>query len=302
MKDFPEYSVRARDAVDLFLIDSHSVIFYFEDSHHESVYERLLDKLIPNLRHFAVVCLGGKSRVIAKAKEPRPAGVISVFVTDKDFDDLLGKTVDIEGLHYLGRNCLENYLLDLNILAAISIEQNPDLTKAKVGEGLADQARYLSVLEERYVSLTRLFLVANKYGVGNVKTTKMAIDDLLVGAEDTFPVPTLEFLVDYRGRLQANCHGDNEWLTDDTALDVQLEEAFSPVIGGHPLTTEISHHLSGKHLFRCLVRYVKACLGVDLDSIDPRSLYLRMLAQLDLIALHPLRDQLLHRHPNLTRA
>lgn len=302
MKDFPEYSDSGKDAVDLFLLDSHSIIFYFEDSHHESVYERLLGRLIPDLRHFAVVCLGGKSGLIAKAKGPRHSGVISVFVADKDFDDLLGKTVHIEGFHYLDRNCFENYLLDLDILAAISIEQNPDLTKAQVAVRLSDKAGFLRVLEERYVSLTRLFLVVRKYSVINMKTTKMPMAHLLAGSDEAFPVPELEFLASYRRELQKNCHGDNEWLTDDHALDVQLEDAFSPVMGDHSVTAEISDHLCGKHLFRCMVRYVKACLGVDLDLIDSRSLYLRILGQLDLGALHPLRDSLLHHHPNLIHA
>jgi hypothetical protein len=37
MKDFPEYSVEARDVLDLFVMDNVATIFYFEDSNYESV-------------------------------------------------------------------------------------------------------------------------------------------------------------------------------------------------------------------------------------------------------------------------
>lgn len=72
--------------------------------------------------------------------------------------------------------------------------------------------------------------------------------------------------------------------------------------GWFRFSTETLSHLSGKHLFRCLARYIKACLVVDLDDLDPLGLYLRVLGKLDLVALKPLRDKILGCHPGLVQA
>lgn len=59
--DIPTYSEEGRDAIELLHLDYVSFFFYFEDDHHESVYERLIEKLFPKINGVvAVICLGGK--------------------------------------------------------------------------------------------------------------------------------------------------------------------------------------------------------------------------------------------------
>ena len=299
MKDFPEYSDEARDTLDLFVLDSVSTIFYFEDSDHEAVYERLLDKLIPNLRKFAVVCLGGKSKVIAKAKEPRTQDKISVFIVDKDFDDLLGLVENIDGLYYLQKNCLENYFLDMDALKSVCIEEKPnDLTNDKSHRLMSDKQTFQDELENRYQQITRLFIIARRYKIQRVVTTKMKIDDLLKGADPNYPVPTEEWCSNFRRELQSNCHErENEWLASDEQLDSELANAFVPENGAVALTANVIDHLNGKHMFKCLVRYVKSRLNVDIEKIDSQTLYLRLLANLNLNDLQGLKDKIVLENP-----
>lgn len=299
MKDFPEYSDEARDVLDLFVLDSVTTIFYFEDSEHETVYERLLEKLIPNLSQFAVICLGGKTKVISKAKECRPIGRTSIFIVDKDFDDLLGCMQTVDSLYYLEKCCMENYFLDVNALKLVCIEEKPiELSNNKADRLLHDKDRFLSQLEERYQQITRLFLVIRKHHI-EMETTKMDVSKLLSGADDDFPVPTESWYEHYKKELQQNCTTRaNEWLQDDEQLNTQLGSAF--IVGDGNTSLSIANHLNGKHLFRCLVRYVQVRLNCDIEScIDSRTLYLRMLSHLDLHELYLLRDRILGEHPEI---
>lgn len=302
MKDFPEYSVEARDVLDLFVLDNVSTIFYFEDSEHESVYERVLEKLIPNLRKYAVICLGGKSKVITKAKETRPRDRTSIFIVDRDFDDFLGCMQTVDSLYYLDRCCMENYFLDTDALKSVCVEEKPaELSSNKADRLLHDKDSFLSQLEKRYQQITRLFIVVRRHRIDNMETTKMDVSKLLDGSDVDFPVPTVTWYESYRKELQKNCvTRATEWLQDDEQLNVQLQNAF--VTGNGENISSIADHLNGKHLFKCLVKYVQVRLGVDIESrIDSRTLYLRMLSHLSLNDLFPLKDRILGEHPEIIR-
>lgn len=303
MKDFPEYSAEAKDVLELFILDSVWAIFYFEDDLHESVYERLLERLIPNLRKFAVICSGGKTKLIAKAKENESKNRASIIIADKDFDDILGCLVHgITGWYYLDKNCIENYFLDIDALKAICIEESyAELTNNRADRLLNDRDTFLTQLEQQYQQVTRLFLVARKYRVG-IETTKMKIAKLLEGAEEEFPIPTNEWCLNYRKELQQECTKmENEWLKEDDQLDLQLQDAFTPVNGAEQITKNITDHLNGKHMFGCLVRYVQSRLGVDLESLETQNLYLRLLMHLELSPLYPLRDKIIADYPQIVK-
>jgi hypothetical protein len=300
MDDFPVYSPDANYVKDLFLYDYVSAIFYCEDDAHESVYERLLRKIIPNIKDFAVVCLGGKSKLIKKCKEAPIEGITRIFIADKDYDDLLGKLYANSHFFYFDRACLENYLIDIGALRHICIEEEPlKLTEAKCSLETADYENYYSSLKAAYEHVTRLFIITRKYNVDNVQTTKMGMDELLAGADINFPVPTDDWCTDFRQKIQSNCRGVNEWLSDPIAFDIQFADAFSPVAGANPLTNNTEYHLNGKHLLRCVLRYIKSKLGVDLENIDCQKLYLRLINQIDFCSLNPLRDQILASFPSI---
>jgi hypothetical protein len=265
------------------------------------VYERLLERLIPNLRKFAVVCLGGKTKVISKAKENRPLDKTSIFIVDKDFDDLLGCMQTVDSLYYLEKHCLENYFFDINALKFVSIEERPtELSNSRADRLLHDKDSFVSQLEQRYEKITRLFLVIRKNRIDMV-TTKMDVNELLSGAEADFPVPTESWYENYKIELQRKCIAKtNEWLQDDEQLNLQLQDAFLPI--GGSTSCPILNHLNGRHMFRCLVRYVQSRLNVKIESeIDSKSLYLRMLSHLNLGELSILRDQILLEHPQIIR-
>ena len=101
MDDELEYSEHGKAAQDLFVSEYATHIVYVEDSGAEVFYERLFQIMFPKLTDFDVVCMHGKSNVKNKMSEPRVPGLGYIFIVDKDFDDLLGASVD--GLTYLDR-------------------------------------------------------------------------------------------------------------------------------------------------------------------------------------------------------
>lgn len=297
---FPEYSDIARDAIDLFLFQSADAIFYFEDSNHEAVYERLVNRIFPKASKIQIVCLGGKTKVIAKARVQDQLPVRSLFVLDKDFDDLLGKLETIPNLYYLNVYSLENYFLQLNALLQICVEERPtELTLTRARTMTPEWADFMDRLQHACSDAARLFIVARRFRV-EIESTKMRVDSLLTGAETEWPIPTTEWIRNYREELKSRCHGNNEWLSDDSALDVQLGKAFLRDDGSpSDLVDSDSDHLCGKHLLGCVRRYLRARLAVELDELDNISFYIRLVGHLDLSPFERLRRNILADHPIL---
>jgi hypothetical protein len=114
--DIPAYTAEGQDAIELLYLDYASFFFYFEDAHHESVYERFIERLFPKITGFVVICLGGKTKVLAKAKEGRFPGVKSIFIVDSDYDSFPGKVEKIPDVFHFEKISFENYLIKKMLL------------------------------------------------------------------------------------------------------------------------------------------------------------------------------------------
>jgi len=299
---FPEYSATAKAEIDLFLQQSADVIFYFEDEHHEAVYERLVHRLFPSTLSIFVICPGGKTKVIEKAKSKlEREDIITIYVVDKDFDDLLGNIQDIPNLYYLNAFSIENHLLQLDALLKICVEEDPiSLGLAQAKAHTHDWDRFIELLFAANLRLTRLFVVAQRFRVG-ISTTKTDCRDLLTDADDYWPHPTEDWISRFKSNLVANCLGVNEWLNDSNALDAQLELALVDENGNvSKLAISENDHQCGKHLFGCAIRYIRSRLSLDLSKLDPISFYVRLMGHVDLASLYDLRSRILRDHPHLS--
>lgn len=299
MSDIPAYSEAGIDVLDAFYQDYVAAIFFFEDEYHEAVYERVLLRLMPRLRSFQVICLGGKTKLIAKAKEQRPAGAKWVFVLDKDFDDLVGSVFVHSDVHYLHAFSFENYLVDLRALINLAVEMNPrgftvNLAARRCDAFPAYWTRLCASLER----VCRVFAVARRYRV-DIQTTKVSIDDLLEGADPEDPRPTDEWYQRYIERFRGALHGDNEWLSNVELLETELNRAFDK----DPRVTfpevPIVDHLPGKQLLGCVIRAVEHWLEVRLSSLDVVELYARLVGHTDLGRLAYLAERISGNHPEL---
>lgn len=304
MDDIPSYSKAGKASIDVFYQDYVSAIFYFEDENHESVYERLLFRLLPGIRPFKVVCLGGKTILIAKAKAIRQEGANAtkqVFILDKDFDDLLGTIFIDEDVHYLHAFSIENYFVDLNGIINLAIERNSrNLTFNSALACCANYSCFVERLQQCLVRISRLFVVARKHRV-DVKTTKLSVKELLEGADDGMPIPTEEWYSNYLTNFKDNLPPNAEHLANDDCLNFELERAFTKHDRVEFPDIPITDHICGKHYFMCLLRAVEKWIGIKLSDMDVVELYIRLASHIDLKRLDFLRQKILSTYPDLFR-
>ncbi len=288
--------------LDFFYQDYVAAIFYFEDFEHESFYERIISRLIPNIRSFQVLCLGGKTKVIAKSKEPAEGNVRRIFVLDKDFDDVLGTVYRGAGVYYLRSFSIENYMIDHHALLKMAVELDARrLTVASALQKSADFSKYLSRLRARLLNISRIFVVARKYRV-SVETTKMSVESLLEDGGEEELIPTDSRVERYVRALVDSTRGDNEWLHNEEAFEVALLEAFArPPELEFPAVHEHAH-ICGKHLWGCVVRYIQRALEVKLLDLDGVELYLRIATHINLNKLNYLKESILTDYPDLVTA
>lgn len=302
MSDIPAYSEAGIDVLDAFYQDYVAAIFFFEDEYHEAVYERILMRLIPKLRSFQVICLGGKSKIISKAKEVRPVGAKWLFVLDKDFDDLLGSMFVHDDVYYLRAFSLENYLVDLPAIISLAVEMNPrGLTVRAAREQCSSFPAYFARLRASLERIGRLFVVARRYRV-DVQTTKLSVSDILQGAEAEEPIPTDEWYAQYLGLFVSGLPRTGEWLAQEELRQAELDRAFTKDDRVTFPVVPAADHLCGKHLLGCVLRASQSWLGVSFHDLDVVELYARLAAHVDLKRLAFLEHAIATEHPDLLRA
>src|ERR1035441_10098210 len=87
-ESIPGFSSGYQYAQSVFYVQFNDVDFYVEDAEQENFYFCILKKLFPDVRFENIYPLGGKPHVIAHATNNQ-AERKSVYLLDKDFDDLL---------------------------------------------------------------------------------------------------------------------------------------------------------------------------------------------------------------------
>lgn len=279
--DIPTYSEEGRDAIELLHLDYVSFFFYFEDDHHESVYERLIEKLFPKINGVvAVICLGGKTKVLAKAKQTRFPGITSIFIVDNDYDKFLGKIQKIPDVFYFEKFSFENYLTEKNALINLCIDENSrELTKLKALSEYSDYTTFYNLLVNQLLKLTKIHLVVRQYSIP-IETTKISCIDLL-DISYTYPIPSNSKIKSYLNRVVVACASskDKAWLCDEDALINEGERIFSTIEIAQDI--DLADFCCGKHLLGCIVRYYDMKLNNKLNNLDPVSMYVRLLSHID---------------------
>ena len=96
----PQYSDGYRYAKSAFYSQFNDVDFYVEDAWQENLYLCILGRLFPRLKIENIHPLGGKENVIQHARANTSIRK-SVYLLDKDFDDLLGKLQERTNIFFL---------------------------------------------------------------------------------------------------------------------------------------------------------------------------------------------------------
>lgn len=296
MSDFPEYSTQGKIGLAVLHADWANVVFYCEDDLHEAFYDRLIRRILPDLKPYFIVCLGGKSEVlkVAKAKD-KVASVTEICIIDKDYDDLLGeiKSDTPVKLIYLRKHSIENYLSQKEALVNIAIECRAKnyISRKEIEDLLSDFYNFSNKLITKLVEIGRYFIVARKYRV-EIQTTKTPSNDIYFDASPTFPLPTDLWFNSYKAKFSDACAFSHDWLTDPNLLQASLQDAFQNKYTEFSWL-EPADHVVGKHLLSGFLRYIGMRFKVNLLNIDPVELYTRLASHICISELSYLRTEIL---------
>ncbi|KRW58507.1 DUF4435 domain-containing protein [Pseudomonas sp. TTU2014-080ASC] len=252
----PARGVDGAAALDIFYTDFNEVFFYFEDEDQENLYDEIIRKILPDIKMARVFPLQGKSSVLkhASAEENSERSSQSIYVLDKDFDDLLNKKHTKSNIFYLDRYCIENYLIDEPAIAKVIIETYP---KAKINDIESSINIDEIINNHNLIHLFKLFYCVQKLELGLKNCSKKC---------DHFTETKKRWILD-KGKI-------NEY--EQEVLNKALE------LKRHPKLTDIQsdfrlklpdqysiHELvSGKFLLGLVFSYIKSKYSLGAISLD----------------------------------
>ncbi|OXJ10509.1 hypothetical protein CFB45_26680 [Burkholderia sp. HI2500] len=262
------------------LAPNSDVLFYFEDAGQESLYDRFVKRLFPEIRRPMVLCLNGCSEVIKKLRSENAFGKPRIGIIDLDFRDLLGQlgpVVDLVGLVNFKKHCFENYLIDRDAILDVAIERMDEPARhADAEEKVADYDEFYDRLLDNYAELTRYFIVARRENVP-IDTTKVSPSELV---DEELGGLSADWVQNYKERFLAACEESHTHLLIPEILDENLQKAFE-VPEGHVLAVENTpvDHLSGKHLLYLVTDYFDRRLGTALLDLSVLQRYLSYISR-----------------------
>lgn len=163
----PRRSQDGLAALDIFYDDFNDVHFFVEDEDQENLYEIIFRRMFPEFRISRIFPLGGKMAVIdhSTQSELRADAPRSIYLVDKDFDDILGCMERVPSLFYLERYCIENYFVEENAVVEIVVENQPRLKRSDIARDL-ELIRMLPELIESVRPLFQLFYCVQRFNLG----------------------------------------------------------------------------------------------------------------------------------------
>lgn len=275
----PTRSDAAMAARDVFFEQFNDVNFYVEDEDQENLYFELLHRQFPTLRISKIFPLRGKKNVIAHAQDPvnKNRAAKSVYILDKDFDDLLARVVAQNNIFYLEKYSIENYLLEEEAVVEVGVESRPVIQRDTMKAMLA-YPRFHAGLVRGLKYLAKLFFVVQKYDLG-LKNCDLAPQQFSVtGSHETLNTTAID---EYADKVLSSAKAAGIF-AEEGELRAFLATAFPKTkygdanVPGYFLLAFTFHHLK-KHVAMGSVtidsvryRLAKNCSNMPLQGIAKR--------------------------------
>jgi Protein of unknown function (DUF4435) len=267
-------------ARDVFLEQFSEINFYVEDENQENFYLEVFTRLFPKIHISQIFGLGGKANVLEHSSDPANAArqVRSIYVLDKDFDDLLGKIQRRDNVFYLDKYCIENYLFDEDALVAIAIECHPKKTREQHLGELAFAA-FLSRATSSLEPLFRLFFAVQKLELG-IRNCDRKPEEF----SNKHKVWTVSSAAVARYREDVlTCALELNKVRNEADLQMLLDNCF-------PIHGPADRNISGKFILGLLFHYLRHKLQIG--NISKDSLRYRLARNGSLADLRSLRSRI----------
>lgn len=278
----PEQSIPAKSTAYLyaqsaFFTQFNEVDFYVEDDHQESLYECILGRLFPEITVEQIFPLGSKAAVLDHAAKNK-TGRRAVYILDKDFDDLLGTAANLPTVVYLGRYCIENYVLEPIAIRHFIVSEKPTETIASV-QTKFDVVTFLSDSISSLKSLFLHFFLVQKYALG-IPNTHMS---------------TAQFTAHGKGWLIDGAKVHSYQKTVITAkpdlIDIKSEsERHNSAFELNRRSRFVGSNISGKYLLALLLRRITNLFKVP--GTDASSATFRLAEYCEFSSLKPVQREI----------
>jgi hypothetical protein len=280
VESIPSYSEAGRAARDVFWDEFNDVNFYVEDEDQENLYFEILGRLFPGIRITQIFPLGGKEAVIRHVSDPvnQAKANKSIYIVDKDFDDLHGKVQDIDNLFYLSRYSVENFLIEENAVVQIAVDSTPKKKRKELEERIGFEL-FLQKSIPKIAPLFCLFFVVQHFDLGmkncdckpeeySKEGSAWEIDDAKVCA--------------YNREVRAILLRDNNFESD-----AEYEAHMSRILSDY---FQNDTNIGGKFLLALLYHYLRS--RVDIGNVTRDSLCYRLARNGSLVGFSHLKEQI----------
>ena len=256
--DLPQRSAAGLAALDIFYDDFNDVHFFVEDEDQENLYEVVFRRLFPELRVARVFPLGGKQAVLSRCTQDfqRVSGPPSVYIVDKDFDDLLGRLQTHPGLFYLDRYCIENYFPEPDAIVEVVIESLPKLKRSEVSAALSLPEKIIEIAESMR-PLFQLFYGVQHYDLG-LRNCALA--------PESFCQKTRRWMIDRQAVARYSQQVSHAALTTPHAAALATPLTDTAIARLQAL--DCQSVVSGKHICALLFHYIKSKYNVGTITFE----------------------------------
>jgi hypothetical protein len=242
----PQYSEDGKTAIPAVAGTAYDLFVFFEDTGAEDLYEGILEKLGVNLTEVRVVCLSGKSSLLAHREQTDPLLRRKIlYVVDKDFDDLLGELQRFKDVYYLERYSIENYLLEDTALLELANEERPKWRRTN--EGRINLPQFVAAILPTMSNLAGLYLIAQEFNLPISNTS----EPMPRRSEDRRPwIPCALKIADYHNEI-ASLLAMSGAVRSEAELDTLVASRIARIRGlldipGKQLVDLFRNHISNQ--------------------------------------------------------
>lgn len=274
----PTYSEAAKAAIPQLTRSAYKAFLFFEDENSENFYEEITRKITNEHRNVRVICLKGKKSLIEHCFDPANSTTKNktIYILDKDFDDLLKTQIIDDSIFYLNQYSIENYLLESNAIKRIALEEDP---KSKsITDSAALTESHLQSQSALFLKLSSLFLINQTYSLG-IKSCSEPVQRFALGNKPWLLCP--KKINDYEDEIVATL------ILSGIAAS---EEDLTDIISRHEEMICDYCHVPGKHVLDSVRFLLSHTLKIRTPSRE--SFAFRLAAHCKLETLDNLRSKI----------